>query len=90
MVSVRPADAHYDSEVCTTLNTSRAGFYFETSQKHYFPGMIVHFTRNFRASDPMNREERGDVVRVEKLDSGKWGVAVRVLKAGSRMGDSAM
>ena len=41
--------------------------------------MYVYVTRNFHPEDLMSREETADVVRVEKLSSGKWGVAIRVL-----------
>ena len=63
-VRVRPYDSHYPEEICITQNVSRNGFYFETSLGHYFSGMDVQVTRNFRSGDPMNREEVGDVVRV--------------------------
>jgi len=58
---------------------SRKGFYFETSLGHYFAGMYVYVTRNFYPGDPMSREEAGDIVRVERLKTGKWGVAIRIL-----------
>jgi hypothetical protein len=78
-VRVRPYDSHYPEEMCVTQNVSRKGFYFETALGHYFPGMYVYVTRNFHPEDLMGREETADVVRVEKLKSGKWGVAIRVL-----------
>ena len=80
-VRVRPYDSHYPEEMCVTQNVSRKGFYFETSLGHYFSGMYVYVTRNFHPGDLMSREETADVVRVEKLNSGKWGVAIRVLSA---------
>ena len=78
-VRVRPYDPHDPEEVCVTENLSRKGFYFETSLSHYFSGMCVAVTRNFVPGDPMNREEGAEVVRVERLKNGKWGVAIRVL-----------
>ena len=90
LVRVRPSDSHHDAEVCSTKNLSRTGFYFETSLGHYFVGMIVYLTRNFHEGDPISHEETGDIVRVEKLESGKWGVAIRVLKTGKRVSDSAL
>lgn len=80
-VRVRPFDSHYPEEMCVTQNVSRRGFYFETLLGHYFTGMYVYVTRNFHPGDFMSREETADVVRVEKLKSGKWGVAMRVLAA---------
>jgi hypothetical protein len=78
-VRVRPYDPHDPEEVCVTQNLSRMGFYFETSLGHYFSGMSVGLTRNFAPGDPVNREERGEVVRVERLKNGNWGVAIRIL-----------
>ena len=78
-VRIRPFDSQYPEEVCTTVNVSRGGFYFTTTKVHYFVGLEVQVTRNFQPGDPTNREEMGDVVRVERLKDGKWGVAVRVL-----------
>jgi hypothetical protein len=85
-VRVRPYDSHYPEEKCVTQNVSRKGLYFETSLGHYFPGMYVYVTRNFHPGDSMSREESADVVRVEKLKSGKWGVAIRVLAASNPSG----
>jgi len=78
-VRVCPCDSQYPEEVCTTLNVSRNGLYFATSTEHYFPGMNVIVTLNFRRDDPMQREYIGDVVRLERLEVGKWGVAIRIL-----------
>jgi len=78
-VRIRPCDPQYPGEVCTTLNVSRSGLYFATSTGHYFPGMNVFVTLNFRSDDQMHREQTGDVVRLEKLEDGKWGVAIRIL-----------
>ena len=78
-VRVRPLDSNCRGEVCTTLNVSRTGLYFATSVGHYFAGMDVNVTRNFQPDDPTNREEPANVVRVDKLRSGKWGVAIRII-----------
>ena len=81
---VRPYNSHLPEEICLTQNVSRRGFYFQSLLGHYFAGMYVYVTRNFHEEDPMSREEAGDVVRVERLASGKWGVAVRILSAAGR------
>jgi hypothetical protein len=78
-VRVCPCDSRCPEEVCTTLNVSRTGLYFATSAGHYFPGMNVIVTLNFRWDDPMQREYIGDVVRLDRLEDGKWGVAIRIL-----------
>jgi len=41
--------------------------------------MNVIVTPNFRADDPMQREYVGDVIRLERLEDGIWGVAIRIL-----------
>jgi hypothetical protein len=78
-VRVRPYDPHDPDEICVTKNVSRKGFYFETSSGHYFVGMMVAVTRNFVPSDRFSHEEGGEVIRVERLTSGNFGVAVRIL-----------
>jgi hypothetical protein len=78
-VLVRPCDSQYPEEICTSTNVSRNGLYLVTSNDYYFVGMNVILTLNFGADDPMHREQIGDVVRVEKLDDEKWGVAIRIL-----------
>ena len=78
IVRIRPADSQYAEEIRTTLNVSWDGFYFATSIGHYFPGMIVNVTRDFLSNDPTTREEKGTIVRVDKLRGGRWGVAVHM------------
>jgi PilZ domain-containing protein len=78
-VLICPCDPEYPEEVCTTLNVSRTGLYFATATGHYFPGMNVIVTLNYRSDDPMQPEYIGDVVRLERLEEHKWGVAIRIL-----------
>ena len=87
-VLVCPCDPECPEEACTTLNVSPNGLYFTTTTGHYFPGMNVIVTPNFRADDPMQREYVGDVVRLERLEDGIWGVAIRILMI-YNPGDSA-
>jgi len=46
--------------------------------------MDIYLTCNFDPTDPLCHEEIGEVVRVERLPNGKWGIAVRIyrIKAG--------
>jgi hypothetical protein len=78
-VRIRPCDPLFTEEICTTANVSRSGVYFVTSTEHYFVGMNVLVTLNFGPDDPIHRERIGDVVRVDELDEGKWGIAIRIL-----------
>jgi hypothetical protein len=77
-VRIRPAESQYAEEIRTTLNLSWDGFYFATSTGHYFSGMIVYVTCDFRSNDLTNRETQGTVVRVDKLKKGRWGVAIQM------------
>jgi hypothetical protein len=78
-VRIRPCDIHYPEEVCNTSNISRGGIYFVSSTKHYYVNMAVYIAVNYRSGDPLNREELAEVVRVDKLDDGKFGIAIRIL-----------
>ena len=78
-VLVRPCDPLYPEEICRTANVSRSGVYFVTPTNHYFVGMNVVVTLNFGADDPIHHEQIGDVVRIEELNEGRWGVAIRIL-----------
>ena len=78
-VRVRPCDPQYPEEVCTTSNVSRSGLYLVTSTQHYSVGMNVIVTLNFGPDDPMHHEQIGDVVRVERLEEDKCGIAIRIL-----------
>jgi len=78
-VRVRPCDPQYPEEICGTVNVSRTGLYFVTSTEHYFVGMNVVVTLNFGPDDPKHRDQIGDVVRMDRLEDDKWGVAIRIL-----------
>jgi hypothetical protein len=79
-VRIRPAESKYSEEIRTTLNVSWDGFYFATSADHYASGMVVYVTRDYRANNPGNREEKGSVVRVDNLKEGRWGIAVQLAR----------
>jgi PilZ domain len=83
-IRVRPFDFRLSEEVCMTANVSRTGLYIETSAGHYYAGMNVSVTRNFEPEDTIHREETGTVTRVEKLNDGRWGVAIRILPINAR------
>ena len=83
-VRVRPFDSRLSEEVCTTANVSRNGFYIETSAEHYYTGMNVSVVRNFQPEEMVHREETGTVTRIEKLNDGRWGVAIRILPISAR------
>lgn len=80
-VRVRPSeprDDHFE-DLPISVNASKSGIYFITRQKSYYPGMRVFVTFPFSSPhDPMNCEYVAQVVRVEKLENGKTGVAVHL------------
>jgi hypothetical protein len=74
-----PRDTHFD-DASVSANVSKEGIYFLTRQVGYYPGMRVFVTFPFSgAHDPMNCEYVAEVVRVEKLSNGKFGVAVNLM-----------
>jgi hypothetical protein len=78
-VRLRPTDTFYTEEVQTTLTVSRDGLYFTTALNHYHVRMRVRVTFPYHPSDPVSTEYVAEVVRVERLNDGRFGVAVRFL-----------
>ena len=80
-VRVRPSeprDDHFE-DLPISVNASKSGIYFTSRLKSYYPGMRVFVTFPFTSPhDPMNYECVAQVVRVEKLENGKTGVAVHL------------
>lgn len=56
---------------------SRSGFYFTTERDSYQPGVQLHVVPAFGC---LNLEYLGEVVRVEQLPFGEFGVAVRLIR----------
>jgi hypothetical protein len=75
-VRVRPADSDFPVEYCDTFNVSWAGVYLKTSAAHYVLGMTLYLTSDFVEADPNREEIMGAVVRIDKLEDGRFGVAV--------------
>jgi hypothetical protein len=80
-VRVRPSeprDDHFE-DLPVSVNASKEGIYFVTRLKSYYKGMRVFVTFPFSSPhDPMNCEYVAQVVRVEELPNGKYGVAVHL------------
>jgi hypothetical protein len=82
LVYVQPADAkigHFE-EVRSMRDLSRSGFYFTTERDSYQLGVQLHVIPAFGC---LNLEYLGEVVRVEKLPYGEFGVAVRLVRVES-------
>jgi len=71
-----PRDDHFE-DLPISINPSKSGIYFTTRRKSYYPGRRVFVTFPYCSpQDPMNCEYIAQVVRVERLENGKSGVAV--------------
>ncbi|MGB8473615.1 MAG: PilZ domain-containing protein [Candidatus Acidiferrum sp.] len=80
-VRVRPSeprDDHFE-DIPVSVNASKEGIYFTSRLHSYYPGMRVFVTFPYSSPhDPINCEYVAQVVRVEKLQNGKTGVAVHL------------
>lgn len=81
-VYVQPADPHSErfEEVRTMQDFSRGGFYFTTERESYRPGKQLYVIPAFGC---FNLEYLGEVVRVDQLPNGEYGIAVRLLGVGN-------
>lgn len=71
-----PRDEHFE-DLPISVNASKEGIYFQTRRSNYYKGMRLFVTFPFSsAHDPMNCEYVAEVVRVEKLANGRYGVAL--------------
>jgi hypothetical protein len=79
LVYVQLADSgdSYFEEVRSMRDLSRSGFYFVTDRESYKQGIRLHVVPAFGC---LNLEYLGEVVRVEELPFGEYGVAVRLLR----------
>ena len=81
-IKVRPSDPKDDhfEELSKTRNASRTGVYFVTKRESYYPGMRLFVTAPYYSpTDPTNCEYIAQVVRVENLGDGQYGVAAQLL-----------
>lgn len=74
-----PRDEHFE-DLPVSVNASKEGIYFHSRKANYYKGMRVFVTFPFTSvHDPMNCEYVAEVVRVEPLPNGKFGVALHLL-----------
>ena len=68
------------AEIATTVNVSREGFYFLTERQQYEVGMRGVVTLPYHSPRaPSDRAYFAQVVRVELLENGQRGIAIRLL-----------
>lgn len=74
-----PREQHFE-DLPVSVNVSKEGIYFHTRRENYYKGMRVFVTFPFSSPhDPMNCEYVAEVVRVENLPNGRFGVAVHLV-----------
>lgn len=64
---------------------SRSGIYFTTERASFRPGMQLHVVPSFGG---LNLEYLGEVVRVESLPFGEFGIAVHLLRVENLVADT--
>jgi hypothetical protein len=73
-----PRDDHFE-DMIVSVNASKEGIYFVSRRAGYYKGMRVFVTFPYSSPhDPMNCEYVAEVVRVEALANGKFGVALHL------------
>jgi hypothetical protein len=78
--SADPDDARFE-EVRTMTDFSRTGFYFVTARiESYRKGMQLYV---IPALGCFNFEYLGEVVRIERLPFGEYGIAVQLIRIGN-------
>jgi hypothetical protein len=74
-----PREQHFE-DLPISVNVSKEGIYFQSRRDNYYKGMRVFVTFPFSSPhDPMNCEYHAEVVRVEDLPNGRFGVAVHLM-----------
>jgi hypothetical protein len=74
-----PDDEHFE-ELLVSTNVSKHGIYLHTRHSDYYQNMRLFITFPFTFDqDPTKREYLAEVVRVEKLNDDRIGVAVRLI-----------
>jgi len=74
-----PGDKDFD-EVLGTVNAHREGLYFVTELNVYKKGLRLNVAMPYSPHTPGENEYIGEVVRVESLPDGKFGVAVHLVQ----------
>ncbi|HVB87426.1 MAG TPA: PilZ domain-containing protein [Candidatus Dormibacteraeota bacterium] len=80
-VHLRPFDARYADieDVGQVIDFTRDGLYFRTAMPHYFLGMRLIVTFPYGEKVAAHRRMLTTVVRIDRLEDGDRGIAVRVL-----------
>ncbi|MGA2483470.1 MAG: PilZ domain-containing protein [Candidatus Acidiferrales bacterium] len=82
VLRARPSDPELDQfeDVRATLSVSRTGLFFHTNVRAYTLGLRLFVTVPYSNQPTLIcREYLAEVVRVESLDSGRFGVGLKLL-----------
>jgi hypothetical protein len=79
VVRIRPFDPELPPEYCTTVNISQDGLFFTTTAGYYAVGTNVYVTGDFQPGSPIHQALAGAVVRVEKLEDDRFGIAIQIV-----------
>jgi hypothetical protein len=75
----RPSQTNDFGEIQSTINSGREGVYFGTELKSYFKGMRLLVTVPYSTQHgAINQEYIGEVVRIDALAEGIYGIAVHL------------
>lgn len=74
-----PGERDFD-EVLGTVNAHREGIFFVTELNVYKKGLRLNVAMPYSPHTPGENEYIGEVVRVESLPDGKFGVAVHLIQ----------
>jgi hypothetical protein len=76
-----PKDGSFE-EIGSTKNMSQDGLYFVTDRPVYYEGMRLLLTVPYQtSSSQQNYEYLGQIARIDELDKGQRGIAVRFLSS---------
>lgn len=75
-----PGERDFD-EVLGTVNAHREGIFFVTELSVYKKGLRLFVAMPYSPHTPGENEYIGEVVRVESLPDGKFGVAVHLIQS---------
>lgn len=85
-LKIRPSDPkdEYFEDSNVTANVSRDGIYFVSRVSAYREGMRLFVAvPNHSPREPQDREYLGQVVRVDAMPEGRFGIAVELLSSWS-------
>ncbi|MGB6429790.1 MAG: hypothetical protein WBF06_04340 [Candidatus Acidiferrales bacterium] len=78
-VRIRAEDFGDSVQMGETLNMTRSGLYVVCPESPYHIGMHVHLILGYRTGDPVQHEWLAEVLRIERLEDARWGIAMKIL-----------